>query len=1089
MPGNLALKSSAALRTSDLATLAPALPRPWGDQLITSVGGAGTWVGTGICDLRASVASQQKQLESLIDRVALLLSSMHSEILQDMRIAVASPDFEARLAEMRNVGEVLDQRLAEMRAEAATVPEGVRMLHVELRRVEEKMDGLDDRVNQDLEKLQSLVTESLMSVHDRFTSELEGVVNELKKLEGRLGSAETDLGLLSDDDLEATCKEAIQQQANTLRSEFQQFVVPYFDQNATRISALEDHLQREHNDLLVALQQAAAATGVQEGDRALQRDWAKRTKEDLRQQSEELSTLSRQMSELKLWQSSATEEAKTLRLEAKRRDEETNGTMQALEERLASARSKMGQLEEKLKTEETEKRLCAMEEVLQGMEENMKVVEPLQRLEDVLSKEVEQRMLNALEEKVDLAIRDLQRQLETQINDLTQREDAQPQRLTVDLKRELEQRLVDANSKTQHTLADLRQEWDARAAQVQRQGDELRRELELKIEKRHSSTEMSMEDLKHEIDSLNAQQQSVGKKHADDLKQLTADVELRWVKEQSAAQRATLELRKDLEHSAQEAVNLCSEVLREEQQQLVREFRQELERRLAQAAPQAPILIEGLDEVNEVRDELHELREAMEDLKGVPSFGHGDGSPGREASRLLRTVEETVAEKVRRCDVAAERCERLARRMEWQLSPEACQGSGVPGEKDAYEGIILQREGPWSLHDSKGRYSFDDTSGWLTAGSKVGRFLCKRLHHQPLTFDSSVSSRMPKLKIVSSDIMVEMQKKENHGALFMVCSQLNGVAYPAKTSLVHHVEDYKYNDASGARAQLAAHPAVAQFLLDNAANVERVAGGINAMDLLLANVKGLEVTNGYLKILPSDEVDNLKKLEKELHALRLLIMEDLAVKGLRPDKRSLAGCQHQVGLVFASAVDVDEIGTDTSDYQLKVVEMILTAQYYGTLRYAAESSQRPHASRRKVFLTPFGPVNSLELVRRSMARAFRMLEEDDLSRLNVCILVEDDAMASQWRGGQNSSSFQSPKASKELFRPSDDSSDENFRPSPIEESSTESRIMVLMRRVDHQASELQSLREKNEELSEAVDQYQLQQKVSRSLAGLETSQT
>ena len=142
------------------------------------------------------------------------------------------------------------------------------------------------------------------------------------------------------------------------------------------------------------------------------------------------------------------------------------------------------------------------------------------------------------------------------------------------------------------------------------------------------------------------------------------------------------------------------------------------------------------------------------------------------------------------------------------------------------EGIILQREGPWSLHDSKGRYSFDDTSGWLTAGSKVGRFLCKtlvvlsfepftfpflcfrsesperlpqrrcqgvhpppssaahpfiligwfvftillklptslrRLHHQPLTFDSSVSSRMPKLKIVSSDIMVEMQKKENHG--------------------------------------------------------------------------------------------------------------------------------------------------------------------------------------------------------------------------------------------------------------------------------------------------------------------------------------
>lgn len=48
--------------------------------------------------------------------------------------------------------------------------------------------------------------------------------------------------------------------------------------------------------------------------------------------------------------------------------------------------------------------------------------------------------------------------------------------------------------------------------------------------------------------------------------------------------------------------------------------------------------------------------------------------------------------------------------------------------------------------------------------------------------------------------------------------------------------------------------------------------------------------------------------------------------------------------------------------------------------YAAESSQRPHASRRKVFLTPFGPVNSLELVCRSMARAFRMLEEEPWSK-------------------------------------------------------------------------------------------------------------
>lgn len=1083
MPSNLALKSSSALRTTvgDLATLVPALPRA---QRELVAGGAGTWVGTGICDLRASVASQQKQLDSLIDKVAVLLSSMHSEVLQDLRCAVATPEFEARLSEMRKVGEVLDERLAELRAEAAQVPEGVRMLHVELQRVEEKMNGLDDRFRQDFEKVQNLVTESLMSVHDRFTTELEGVITELKKLETRLGSAETDLGLLSDDDLEASLKEAIQQQAEVLRSEFPKFLAPYFDQTATRINALEAHLQREHNDLLVALQQAAAATGVQEGDRALQRDLAKRTKEDLRQQSEELTALSRQMSEMKIWQSSAMEEAKLFRLEAKQREEDAFGSvLPALEERLASTTTRICQLEEQVKADSTEKRLGALEDLLQGLEENMKSVEPLQRLaEDLRPKELEDRLLTALEEKVDLVVQDLKRQLETQITDLVHRDETQPQRL--ELRRDLEQRLLDANSKTQHLLADQREDFDARLAQVQRQGDELRRELELKIEKRNSSTETSVEDLKHQMENLSAQQQSVSKKQADDLRQLSAEVEIRMVKEQSAVQRSTLELRKDLERGAQEAVNLCSEVLREEQAQLVREFRQELERRLAQVP--TPILVEGLEEIQELREELQELKEGMEAEAPRPS---GDASPNRDANRLLRSVEETVSEKVRRCDTAAEMCERLARRMEWQLNPEDTRtGSGVPGDQNAYEGMVLQREGPWSLYESKGRYSFDDTTGWLrTAGNKVGRFICRRLQPFPLALEAlDVAPRrfLPsKVKIITSDVVAEMQKVENQGALFMVCSQLNGAAYPSPETLVHHVEDYKHQHSSGAQGQLAAHPAAAQFLLDNAANVERV-GGINALDVLLSRVEGFQVSNGYLKFLPAnpaEEAENLKNLEKELHNLRSVIMDDLSVKGLRPD-RSLAGRDHRVGLFYASSVEGD------GEYQMKVAELLLTAQYYGALRYAAESSTE---RRRKIFLTPLSGVTGVpwELLGRSMAKALQMLDEDAWSRLNISCLVGDAAAASELRGLlQLPLGSSSPKASKarELFRASDDSSDGDFRPSPIEESSTESRIMVLMRRVDHQASELQSLREKNEELSEAVDQYNLQQKVSRSLAGLES---
>eukprot|EP00913_Durusdinium_trenchii_P021750 g20436.t1 len=77
-----------------------------------------------------------------------------------------------------------------------------------------------------------------------------------------------------------------------------------------------------------------------------------------------------------------------------------------------------------------------------------------------------------------------------------------------------------------------------------------------------------------------------------------------------------------------------------------------------------------------------------------------------------------------------------------------------------------------------------------------------------------------------------------------------------------------------------------------------------------------------------------------------------------------------------------------------------------------------------------------------------------------------------------------PRMSDALPVPSD-SSDE-FRWSPIEESS-ESRITVLMRRVDMQATELQSLRRKNEELSEAMDQYNLEQKVSRHVVPVEAA--
>ncbi|CAK9106738.1 Hypothetical protein SCF082_LOCUS50016 [Durusdinium trenchii] len=314
----------------------------------------------------------------------------------------------------------------------------------------------------------------------------------------------------------------------------------------------------------------------------------------------------------------------------------------------------------------------------------------------------------------------------------------------------------------------------------------------------------------------------------------------------------------------------------------------------------------------------------------------------------------------------------------------------------SYKGMILQKAGAWSLNGEAHKYAFDSSSGWLQVeGEQVGRFICERMQSSPLLFPESFSKlNSGNLPIISSEIMTEIHKEANHGALFVIPSQFNGAEYPYHTDLVFKVEDYKHDNSSGPRAQLAAHPAVAQFLLDNAANAKRE-GGINALDELLEKVSGFELVNGYLKIqrLKSGQEEALRNLQDHLHTLRPLIMEDILVQGLTPDQRGVAGGRHRVGLVYASAVPVDSyLNRDgDSEYQTKVAELLLVAQYYGALKHAATTAKDSgHGGRRKVFLMPLGTGvfhNSWEIIAKSMAKAVQMLDDDLLASLDICALA------------------------------------------------------------------------------------------------------
>ena len=83
--------------------------------------------------------------------------------------------------------------------------------------------------------------------------------------------------------------------------------------------------------------------------------------------------------------------------------------------------------------------------------------------------------------------------------------------------------------------------------------------------------------------------------------------------------------------------------------------------------------------------------------------------------------------------------------------------------------------------------------------------------------------------------------------------------------------DLAWRFTGGPRGQLAVHPAVAQFLLDNAASTALEENtGINAIDEILNILPmGFELVNGYLKIHDVDSKSESETLELLLKYLTL----------------------------------------------------------------------------------------------------------------------------------------------------------------------------------------------------------------------------
>lgn len=283
--------------------------------------------------------------------------------------------------------------------------------------------------------------------------------------------------------------------------------------------------------------------------------------------------------------------------------------------------------------------------------------------------------------------------------------------------------------------------------------------------------------------------------------------------------------------------------------------------------------------------------------------------------------------------------------------------------------------GPYSLQTQRtpevepsthtGNFRFDTESGAICdescPGSLLGRFAAVALDGD-MEFDLTrpLLNDRPCVHVVSSEVMAEMQKPENAHAFFVLPSQFNGVEFPSHCSVVEAIEEYKYDNTGGPAAQLAAHPAIGQFLLANAATQGRP-DGISSVRRVLrqANTalreKGVtsqkqmfDVINGYLKM-PVPDCDEtatlaLDALRMALPSLRLLVTFDAKVQGLAAGRTQFSTADHSVNLVYASAVPINAyvngIGAvqknfgdeKMKEFQSAIARLLLLTQYFGSLR-------------------------------------------------------------------------------------------------------------------------------------------------------------
>lgn len=643
------------------------------DASFSSLSTTASFHGSGISDLRSAIVAQQRQLDTVVDKVAALMAAMHAEVIKDVRSASQQGGGEVRgcIEELRRAESDVDGRLAELRQSEA----GLRTW------LEGEVKSLHDKVHCDLhgsqEQLGMSFGSNLEVLGDRLArledagfssdgvpsweaalqhtkSELHDHIRQGLHQESLQGPVVARLHALEEQVLEASLLNAIpsdaveiaeyherlrQLEAGAQRSQDTLQCMEEGIHRLARVGAVGDERQAQWSQWRVKTEgriEQLASSGTADIESRLDRleHWRTRSEEShpsrdpIRERvgsaEQRLDTMYEKMEGL----------AASFK-ETKRGAGGGTAAIEALGERVDSLTNTLQQETRRMQQRHSDAmrlgaRVDATEAGLEGVhrelldqrgEQRTLALKPLQsdalaHTESRMSQlqGLSQRLTEELRQDLQLQMTSLQGQTQRLMEELRQDLDAQrlqvqsfPERLVVELNEDLDVRAAQATKTAQRLVSELECELEPRIGQMlsasQRVVEELRQELDSRTSQMQSTSERLQDELRQDLEARCAQLRGGSDCVSDELRELQQDFEAQVSQTQSLQQdfevqvAQTQSLRQELV-SRSSQVSLVPKQLEEQMDVLRQGFEERLEARMTQCGSLSQRLM------NELRQDL-----------------------------------------------------------------------------------------------------------------------------------------------------------------------------------------------------------------------------------------------------------------------------------------------------------------------------------------------------------------------------------------------------------------------------------------------------------------------------------------------------